>query len=128
MVEKIDVVRNKYFVGDYLFYGIVNIITKSGDFNNVTLTPYAIRVPYRVFDPEISFISPDYTSAAKKSSRVPDFRNTLYWNPALKTDGAGKASIKFWTSDFISDFEVNIQGISPDGKAFSLKKTIKVIK
>jgi len=128
MVEKIDVVRNKYFVGDYLFYGIVNIITKSGDFNNVTLPPYAIRVPYRVFDPEISFLSPEYNSAANKSSRVPDFRNTIYWNPSLKTDRDGKASFKFWTSDFISDFEINIQGFSPDGKAFSIKKIIKVRK
>jgi hypothetical protein len=128
MVEKIDVVRNKYFVGNYLFYGIVNIITKSGDFNNVTLPTYAIRVPYRVFDPEISFLSPDYTSSANKSSRVPDFRNTLYWNPSVKTDHDGKASIKFWTSDFISDFEVNIQGFTPDGKAFSVKKIIKVRK
>jgi uncharacterized protein YfaS (alpha-2-macroglobulin family) len=85
-------------------------------------------VPYRVFDPEISFLSPDYTSDAIKSSRVPDFRNTLYWNPSVKTDHDGKASIKFWTSDFISDFEVNIQGFTPDGKAFSVKKIIKVRK
>ena len=31
-VEKIDVVREKYFVGDYRFYGIVNIIYKSRRF------------------------------------------------------------------------------------------------
>jgi hypothetical protein len=128
MVEKIDVVRHKYFVGDYLFYGIVNIITKSGDFNNVALPAYSIRVPYRVFDPQISFRSPDYTSTTSISSRVPDFRNTLYWNPLLKAEHDGKASIKFWTSDFKSDFEVNIQGFSPDGKAFSVKKIIKVNK
>lgn len=128
MVEKIDVVRNKYFVGDYLFYGIVNVITKSGDFTNVALPAYALRVPYRVIDPEISFKSTDYNSTSKINSRVPDFRNTLYWNPSLKTDNEGKASIKFWTSDFKSDFEVNIQGITSDGKVFSLKKIIKVKK
>ncbi len=128
MVEKIDVVRNKYFVGDYLFYGIVNIITKSGDFTNVALPAYAIRVPYRVIDPEISFKSTDYTSTSKITSRVPDFRNTLYWNPSLKTDIEGKATIKFWTSDFKSDFEVNIQGITSDGNTFSVKKIIKVKK
>jgi hypothetical protein len=128
MVEKIDVVRHKYFVGDYLFYGIVNIITKSGDFSNVALPSYAIRVPYKVFDPEIAFHSPNYTSVIDKASRVPDFRNTLYWNPSVKPDKDGKASMEFWTSDFRSDFEVNIQGISPDGNAFSLRKIIKVKK
>jgi hypothetical protein len=128
MVEKIDVIRQKYFVGDYLFTGIVNIITKAGDFSNVPLPAYSIRVPYRVFDPEIAFHSPEYSSVIDKASRVPDFRNTIYWNPAVKADKEGKASVEFWTSDFKSDFEVNIQGISPDGNAFSLRKIIKVKK
>ena len=115
LVEKIDVIKEKYSVGDYLFYGIVNIITKSGDFNNVNLPDYAIRLPYRVIDPVYSFVSPDYSSAERKKSRIPDFRNTLYWNPSVKPDKKGKASIEFWTSDFSSDFEVNIQGITSQG-------------
>jgi hypothetical protein len=40
----------------------VNIITKAGDFSNVTLPDYAIRLPYRVIDPVYSFVSPDYSS------------------------------------------------------------------
>jgi uncharacterized protein YfaS (alpha-2-macroglobulin family) len=61
-----------------------------------------------------------------KKSRIPDFRNTLYWNPSVKTDSEGKALVEFWTSDFVSDYEVNIQGITPAGKAFTLRKIIKV--
>ncbi len=128
LVEKIDVVRDKYFVGDYLFFGIVNIITKAGDFSNVTLPDYAIRLPYRVIDPVYSFVSPDYSSVSMKRSRIPDFRNTLYWNPSVKPDKEGKARIEFWTSDIGSDYEINIQGITQEGKSFSLKKTIKIKK
>jgi hypothetical protein len=126
IVEKIEVVKEKYFVGDYLFYGIINIITKAGDFSNATLPDDAIRLPYRVVDPVSSFISPDYSSAEKKKSRIPDFRNTLYWNPSVKPDKEGKARIEFWTSDFVSDYEINIQGIAADGKVYSLRKIIKV--
>jgi hypothetical protein len=126
VVETIDVVKEKYFVGDYLFYGIVNVITKTGNFSNLTLPDYSIRLPYRVLDPVAPFVSPDYSSAERKKSRVPDFRNTLYWNPSVKPDKKGKASIEFWTSDFISDFEVNIQGITQDGHTFSIKKVLKV--
>jgi hypothetical protein len=125
-VEKIDVVREKYFVGDYLNYGIVNVITKAGDFSNAALPDDAIRLSYRVIDPVFSFVSPDYSSEEMKNSRTPDFRNTLYWNPSLKPDKEGKARIEFWTSDFVSDYEINIQGITPEGKMFSLKKLIKV--
>ena len=126
LVEKIDVIRGRYSVGDYLFYGLVNIITKAGDFSNATLPDYAIRLPYRVIDPVCSFKSPDYSSVELKKSRIPDFRNTLYWNPSVKPDKEGVARVEFWTSDFVSDLEVNIQGITPEGKTFTIKKIIKV--
>ena len=126
LVEKIDVIRERYLVGDFSFYGIVNVITKAGDFSYVSLPNYAIRLKYRVVDPIRSFGSPDYSSAEMKASRTPDFRNTLYWNPSVKPEKDGKAIIEFWTSDIKSDYEINIQGITPEGKFISLKRTIKV--
>ena len=32
-VERIDVVSTEYMVGGYHFYGIVNVVTKEGNFN-----------------------------------------------------------------------------------------------
>jgi hypothetical protein len=126
LVEKIDVVKEKYFIGNYLFFGIVNLITKAGDYSNVNLPNDAIRIPYRVLDPVWSYVSPDYSSAEIKNSLIPDFRNTLYWNPSVKPDKDGKARIEFWSSDIASEYEINIQGITSEGRAFSLKKIIKV--
>jgi hypothetical protein len=126
LVEKIDVIKERYIVGDYIFYGIVNIITRSGDFGLITLPGYAVRIPYRVTEPVWSFISPDYSSAEMKNNRIPDFRNTLYWNPSIKPGKDGKATIEFWTSDIAQEYEVNIQGITPDGRMVSVRKTIKV--
>lgn len=125
-VEEIDVVRDRYFIDDYLFYGIINIITKAGDFSNVTLPDDAIRLPYRVVDPIATFVSPDYSSEENERSRIPDFRNTLYWNPSVKPDKERKARIEFWASDYVSDYEINIQGFTPEGKAYCLRKIIKV--
>jgi len=126
LVEKIDVVREQYYVGDYFFSGIVNVITKAGDFSNAVLPNYAVRIPYLVLDRVNSFLSPDYSPGDKKANRIPDFRNTLYWNPSVKPDKAGNAKIEFWSSDVIADYEVNIQGFTEDGKILSLKKIIKV--
>jgi len=127
LVETIDVVNQKYYVGDYLFSGIVNVVTKSGDFNNIILPDYAVRLSYRAIDPVPSFIAPEYGSADTKK-HIPDFRNTLYWNPSVSPDNSGKAGFNFWTSDFISDFLINIQGFTADGQAVSVKKIIKVRK
>jgi hypothetical protein len=61
-----------------------------------------------------------------KKSRIPDFRNTLYWNPSIKPDHDGKASVEFWSSDNKADYLINIQGITQDGRLFSFHKIIKV--
>ncbi|MCX6253407.1 MAG: hypothetical protein NTV31_02900 [Bacteroidia bacterium] len=126
IVERIDVIKEKYLVGKYFFSGIVNVITKSGDYSCVSLPDYMIRLPYRVIDPVWSFVSPDYSSVEMKNSRLPDYRNTLYWNPSVKPGKDGKDRIEFWSSDNKSDYVIDIQGITQEGKIFSLKKIIKV--
>jgi hypothetical protein len=126
LVEKIDVIKSRYFVGDYLFFGLVNVITKAGDFSNFSLPDYAVRLLYRVTDPVKTFSSPDYSDPQMKKSRVPDFRNTLYWNPSMQTDKNGNARIEFWSSDFVTDYEINIQGMTENGQPISVKKRLKV--
>lgn len=126
LVERIDILRSEYAVGGYHFYGIVNVITKSGNYGSFPLPDYAVRFPYRIFDPDIPFVSPDYSETEAKQSRVPDFRNTLYWNPSVKPGKNGKARIEFWSSDYVSDYVISIQGISSEGIPLSASKTIRV--
>ena len=126
IVEKIDVIKGKYLVGKYVFQGIVNVITKSGDFNSVPLPDYMIRMSYRVIDPILSFVSPDYASEDNRESRIPDYRNTLYWNPSVKPGKDGNVKVEFWSSDNKSDYMINFQGITQDGKMLSIRKVIRV--
>ncbi len=126
LVEKIDVVKDAYFIGEYFFYGIISLITHAGDFSNVQLPDHTIRIPYRVTEPVYSLLNPDYSLQETKQSRVPDFRNTLYWNPSLKPDSQENLSLEFWTSDLPGDYVINIQGITAKGEKISLKKTLKI--
>jgi len=125
-VEKIDVIKDKYTVGNYPFYGIVNVITKSHDFSAIPLPEYMTRLPYRVIDPVFTFSSPDYSLADAGNNRIPDFRNTLYWNPSLTFSKAGKASVEFWSADLPVEYLITIQGLTSGGKPVSLKKHIRV--
>jgi hypothetical protein len=126
LVEKIDAIKSRYFVGEYLFYGLVNVITRAGDFSNFTLPDYAVRLPYRITEPVKSFSSPDYSTQEKKKSRIPDFRNTLYWNSSAISDDRNKSTIEFWSGDIASSYQISIQGITGDGEWVSFKKIIKV--
>jgi hypothetical protein len=125
-VEKIDVVKTTYLVGNFKLYGIVNVITRAGNFKGLTLPDYAAKLTYRVIDPEVTFYSPDYSESAKKVSRIPDLRNTLFWNPSLKPGKDGKVRIGFWTSDVAADYVIKIQGIDASGRPVSYKQAIKV--
>jgi hypothetical protein len=126
IVEKIDVIKERYVVGKYLFPGIVNVITRSGDFSCVALPPYMIRLSYRVADPVRSFVSPDYSAESAKTSRIPDYRNTLFWDPSVKTDEGGRTAVTCWSSDNTGDYVINVQGITPDGRIISMRKTFRV--
>jgi hypothetical protein len=126
IVEKIEVVKTPYLIGDLILHGIVNVITRSGDFSNITMPDYAVVLPYRVIDKPDTFIGPDYDDKQSSLNRIPDLRNTLYWNPSVKTNRNGNAEIEFWTSDLPGIYEINIQGISATGEKISLDKSFRV--
>ncbi len=128
LVEKIDAVKSRYIIGEYMFYGLVNVITRAGDFSNITLPDYAVRLPYRITEPVNTFLSPDYSLQEKRQNRIPDFRNTLYWNSSVEPDKDGKASIGFWGSDIDSEYEVSIQGFTGTGIPVSAKKNFRLLR
>ncbi len=128
LVERIDVVKEAYFVGDYFFYGIINAITRVGNFSNVELPGHAIRLPYRVTETANNFLSSDYSSSELKQNRIPDFRNTLFWAPSVKPGTKDKMTIEFWASDLSGNYVIDIQGITFQGDKLSLKKTIRITK
>ncbi|HBZ22247.1 MAG TPA: hypothetical protein DEO60_14030 [Bacteroidales bacterium] len=125
-VEKIEVVKTPYLIGDLVLHGIVNVITRSGDFSNITLPDYTVVLPYRVIDNYDSFIAPEYSDKRKNQERMPDLRNTLYWNPSIKTNSRGEAETGFWTSDLPGTYTINIRGITSTGEKVSLNKTFVV--
>lgn len=125
LVEKIEVIWDKYRIGGYVFNGIVHIITKAGDFSNIPLPDNAVRLHYKVIDLPPAFESPTYSSAESVDSPVADYRNTLYWNPNIKLDDTGSAKIEFWTSDVKSDYLIDIKGYV-SGRYVSVRKTFKV--
>lgn len=68
------------------------------------------------FDQPRDFYAPRYDQGSNDAARS-DFRYTLYWNPSVRTDASGKASVEFYTSDAITNFRATLEGISSSGLA-----------
>jgi hypothetical protein len=60
------------------------------------------------------FYKPDYDKESE-TDIIPDFRNTLLWEPSVITDENGEATLSFFCSDINSDFVVRIEGVSGEG-------------
>jgi len=63
------------------------------------------------------FYSPVYETQDQISSRLPDFRNVLFWSPDVHTNAQGKAQINFFSSDLKGKYIAVLQGLNVDGRA-----------
>ncbi|MEQ9426018.1 MAG: hypothetical protein RJQ09_16450 [Cyclobacteriaceae bacterium] len=91
--------------------GIIEINSNDGNLSNSTT---ATIVPYQGFVEPKDFGFPDYNELGRRSTRIPDLRHIMYWNPNATTDAQGNATLEFFTGDLIADFEVIVHGFGND--------------
>jgi hypothetical protein len=115
-LEKIDVFTTRYYISDIVMDGILHFVTKTGNLDVIDLDRSVYRVQYDLPEYQQDFYSPDYSTDNLLNDRIPDFRNTLYWNPGMHTDKRGNASIEFYSSDESAEYTITIEGITGDGK------------
>jgi hypothetical protein len=61
----------------------------------------------------MEFYSPNYKAVDLTDEK--DFRRTLYWNPDVKTDKNGNASVSFYNNKTCNGLSVSSEGITKDG-------------
>jgi len=59
------------------------------------------------------FYSPTYDNASLPKEK--DFRRTLYWNPDVKTDSAGKASVYFYNNSTCKSMKISAETLTKGG-------------
>ena len=115
-IEKVDIIATKFYRGNHEYDGIVSYSTYDGDLNSYQLDPNSLVVEYDGLQLQRQFYSPQYETDQQLLSRLPDYRNVLYWSPNFKTRN-NKQDISFYTSDLPGKYIVVIQGISDSGVA-----------
>jgi len=60
------------------------------------------------------FYKPNYDQKTEEVF-IPDFRNTLLWEPSVITNEKGEATLSFYCSDINTDFVGRIEGVGGDG-------------
>lgn len=110
--------RGSYTFGGQVYDGIISMITHKANLNGLRLEENATLLAYEFPQKNIQFPANRYETEKQKSSRIPDFRHTLYWNPLLnQTSG----SIDFYTSDMKGTYVATLKGYTEKGDAWEEK-------
>lgn len=67
---------------------------------------------YQGFNTPSTFQMEDYSVVPP----MEDFRRTLYWNPSVKLDRRGKATVEFYNNSSCTEMFVSAEGLTTDGK------------
>lgn len=74
------------------------------------------------------FYTPRYDVDSVRQALVEetDERQTIYWNPNIRTNKAGKAEFSFYTSDSYGPYTVIVEGILNDGTVYRKERKVLV--
>ncbi len=114
-IKKVEVMAREYYIGSFKFEGIINVKSYDGESGTAAIDPNATVIEYQGIQSQREFYSPSYATEAERQSRLPDFRNVLYWAPEVSTSADGKSHLRFYTSDVAGKFVVFIEGLSSEG-------------
>lgn len=125
-IRKVEVLTRRYIIGQDAFDGVVSWTTYKGDLNGYNLDVHATAVDYEGLEAKREFYSPNYGGKDLKASRLPDYRNVLYWDPHLHTQAGVSRKVRFYTSDLPGTYIVIVQGIGENGEPLYGKALLNV--
>ncbi|QKJ29753.1 hypothetical protein HQ865_08270 [Mucilaginibacter mali] len=104
-----------------LFVILLTLKPGAMELNGAGLTGTTLPGYYEARD----FYKPLHTSTAINASK-PDMRNTIHWEPIIRTDANGQATVTFYNADPKTNIRVVVQGVSGKGDPMSGVKTYSV--
>lgn len=124
-IDKIELCKSLRMKGELEFPGLVSVISKkhAGDYSRYKASAVMLRMDN--FSDNVYFKPPNYEKDGG-SSRLPDFRQLLYWNPELDIKQAETSYIEFFASDYFGEYQVELKGFNSEGNPVSANTSFKV--
>lgn len=115
-INRIEVLNADYYVNGINLGPILSITTNEANLSTFEFDKSIFRQVKQGLEEIAEFNVVDYSDETAQSSRTPDYRNTLYWNPEVSMNTAEqKSSVSFYTADEKSDYNIVVQGVDPSG-------------
>jgi hypothetical protein len=115
-IETIDIINTRYFISENIFDGIVSLTSRKGNLTVLDFNNSIFRQIYEGYHEQGLNFLPDYSSESRRNSKLPDFRNTLYWSSVNQSLMPDPPETMFFTSDEKGSFTITVEGIGPNGE------------
>lgn len=116
-IRHISVINRTVVYGDQLLQGIVMFESNTDNFGNIELPVSSTFFEFNAGQAGEIFAERKYDIPENKNERIPDFRNTLYWNSAVNFVNS-ESTVSFYTSDEEGVYQVLVRGVTMEGKTF----------
>jgi len=127
-IYKLEDVPYNYCWGPSFQAGIFSYTSYKNDLAGNEIDPHAVVMDYEGLEVRRQFYSPVYDTEQAQDSRIPDFRDVLFWEPYITTQTQGKNNLSFYTSDKTGQYIGVIQGLTATGEAGSSSFIFNVVK
>jgi len=122
-LDRIELVNSPYIKGNITYGGIISFISKDNDFAGIDLPSSGTFIHYQF----LADCRPANLTGPLPAN-IPDSRNTVYWDPNIKTDDKGKAEIVFKAPATPGKYLVVLRTADNSGNYSEIRKTIEVVK
>jgi hypothetical protein len=129
-ISRVEILKNaasSSIYGGRAGGGVIALFTKRGgeELEEVRPGTYIIVHQAKGFSKVREFYSPRY-EGQHQASKEPDLRTTIYWNPFVRTDANGKATVTFFTTDRNTTYRAIVEGITENGRPGNAMLTFDV--
>ena len=121
-IERLEVVEAPFVRGNLTFGGIVNLISRKGDMGYIYLPSSGLLVNYSMFGTPQSGRQVNQTD----NPRLPDVRNTIYWNPHLLILPGEEPELSFISPEAGGNYQVVVRGFDSSGSYLESSYSFRV--
>lgn len=122
LVDRFEIINAPYVVGQLTFGGIIHVITTEGNLGRIDLPSSGILLDYSLGQQAVMEAGAELLN----NPRIPDVRNTLYWNPDVQLSGGGQTELELAAPERPGAYELVIRGRDDRGRFLEYRKPIQV--
>ena len=122
-VYSVGILNKRFYLGPMILDGIIDIRTFHGALDDLKLDQNTIKIDMPNYQLAKKIYEPAYS---KQPSKLPDYRELLFWDPIRSVSKDESTDLEFYTSDVKGDYIIKIDGITNDGETYTLRKVFTV--